>query len=174
MKEIGIYVHIPFCKQKCLYCDFCSFSQKESLQKEYVDAVIKEIENCNINKSDCAIRTVYFGGGTPSYIEAPYIEKILESVRAKFDINPDAEITIEVNPGTASFEKLNTYYQIGINRLSIGLQSTNDQLLSVIGRIHTYDEFKGTYDSYQHFNVFNAFFCHCFTKNSFLCAVKQF
>ena len=140
-KEIGIYVHIPFCKRKCHYCDFVSYSNKESKIFEYIEAVKKEIELQKINSQ---ITTVYIGGGTPSYIDSKYIKEIMEKICAK-NILDDAEITIEVNPGTATLEKLKDYKIAGINRLSIGLQTTKDELLKQIGRIHSYDEFLETY-----------------------------
>lgn len=139
MKKIGVYIHIPFCKQKCLYCDFVSYSKMEDMQKEYIEALKKEIKNWKDNNKDKQINTIYIGGGTPSYIDSKYIMEILKLIgRAE-------EITIEVNPGTVTEEKLQDYKTAGINRLSIGLQSTNDNLLKEIGRIHNYGEFENTY-----------------------------
>lgn len=139
MKKIGIYVHIPFCKSKCYYCDFNSYSNKQCLIETYVKSVKKEIEEYNLGKYE--IETIYIGGGTPSYINEKYIEEILKEI----DISKAKEITIEVNPGTVTYEKLQKYYNLGINRLSIGLQSTNNKLLKSIGRIHTYEQFLETY-----------------------------
>ena len=141
-KEIGIYVHIPFCKRKCDYCDFISYSNKDSKIEEYIGAVKREIELQKI-KSD--ITTIYIGGGTPSYIDSQYIKEIIEEIRKK-NISEDAEITIEVNPGTVTIEKLKDYKQSGINRLSIGLQCTQDELLKQIGRIHRFEQFLETYN----------------------------
>ena len=140
-KEIGIYVHIPFCKRKCYYCDFISFSNKDSKVEEYIEAVKKEIE---LQKIKSTITTVYIGGGTPSYIESKYIKEIMEEIKQK-NISKEAEITIEVNPGTVTLEKLKDYKDAGINRLSIGLQSAQDELLKQIGRIHNYEQFLETY-----------------------------
>jgi len=140
-KEIGIYIHIPFCKRKCDYCDFISYSNKDSKIEEYVDAVKKEIE---LQKIKSKITTVYIGGGTPSYIESKYIKEIIEKLREK-DVSENAEITIEVNPGTVTLEKLKDYKECGINRLSIGLQAIQDELLKQIGRIHNYEQFLETY-----------------------------
>lgn len=142
-KGVGLYIHIPFCKAKCYYCDFISFANKEDLKKEYVEAVIKEIKYKKIDKYN--IKTMYIGGGTPSTLEAQDISRIVSEVKKGLDKN--SEITIEVNPGTVDKEKLKNYKDIGINRLSIGLQSTEDKLLKEMGRIHTYKEFLETYKS---------------------------
>ena len=139
--KIGIYVHIPFCKKKCAYCDFISYCGKDDLIEKYVDSVKKEIEHVKI-KSE--ITTIYIGGGTPSYIDSKFIVQILEKIKEK-NVAQDAEITIEVNPGTVTQEKLQDYIDCGINRISIGLQTTNDELLKQIGRIHNYEQFLETY-----------------------------
>ena len=140
IKEIGLYIHIPFCKQKCYYCDFISYSGKNNLIEKYIDTLIQEYRSYNMNYY--RIKTIYIGGGTPSYIESKYIKKLLDEIDQK-----DAkEITLEVNPGTITKEKLQDYYDAGINRLSIGLQSTNNEILKTIGRIHTYEEFIDTYN----------------------------
>lgn len=141
MRDLGIYMHIPFCKRKCAYCDFISFSDKTELIEKYVLALEKEIDKCNINKDNYKIKTTYFGGGTPSFIESKYIVEILESAKRKFNISKTAEITIEINPGTITEEKLKDYYEAGINRISFGLQSTNSELLELVGRIHSYSSF---------------------------------
>ena len=141
-KEIGVYVHIPFCKRKCYYCDFISFCEKDELQENYINTVIQEIEDFfNLNKN-VKIKTIYIGGGTPSFIDGKYIEKIMNI----FNKENVVEATIEVNPGSASLEKLKKYKECGINRLSIGLQSTEDRLLKKIGRIHNYNDFLATYN----------------------------
>lgn len=153
MRDIGIYVHIPFCKKKCKYCDFISFENSGDVQK-YIESLKINIENISeileenkIGKlsEDLRIDTIYFGGGTPSFIDSKYIDETLEKIKSKFNVKKDTEITIEVNPGTVTYEKLNDYYKIGINRLSIGLQSTKNEILKTIGRIHTYEEFLDTY-----------------------------
>lgn len=154
MEEIGIYIHIPFCKQKCIYCDFTSFANQEKMQERYINALKKEIINWKLEKCEEAnniddkenmskIDTIYIGGGTPSYIESRYIKEIIDLLKDK--IVKDCEITIEVNPGTVTEEKLKEYKEAGINRISIGLQSTQNTLLKQIGRIHTYEEFLQTY-----------------------------
>lgn len=145
MKKLGIYIHIPFCKKKCEYCDFVSFSGIENMQEEYVKALIIDIKNSSKLVSDYKIDTIYFGGGTPSYIDSKYIVDILKIIKENYKVLDDAEITIEVNPGTADKKKLSDYKNAGINRLSIGLQSTHNRLLQLIGRVHNYDEFVSTY-----------------------------
>ena len=147
-KELGIYIHIPFCKQKCYYCDFISFANKNKKVDEYIQAIKSEI-NCH-NFKDYNVTTIYIGGGTPSYIDSKYIveilkqlkKKVIEECNKKFD---EIEVTIEVNPGTVDREKLQQFKENGVNRLSIGLQSTKDRLLKEIGRIHTYNDFLETY-----------------------------
>lgn len=147
MKEIGIYVHIPFCKRKCYYCDFVSYDNKYEKIDSYVETVKKEIEDTsNEFTKNHIVSTIYFGGGTPSFLESKYIKLLLENIRRNFNVSSNAEITLEVNPGTITEEKLKTYQMCGINRLSIGLQTTNDNLLKKIGRIHTYSEFLSTYN----------------------------
>lgn len=140
-KEIGIYVHIPFCKRKCDYCDFISYSNKDSKIEEYIESVKKEIE---LQKIKSEITTVYIGGGTPSYIDSKHIKEIMAEIQKK-NVSKDAEITIEVNPGTVTLEKLKDYKDAEINRLSIGLQTTKDELLKQIGRIHNFEQFVETY-----------------------------
>ena len=139
--EIGVYVHIPFCKKKCDYCDFISYCNKDNLIDDYVQAVKAEIQTQNIKPE---ITTIYIGGGTPSYIDSKYIIEILEKIKEK-NVSSNAEITIEVNPGTVTKEKLEDYIKSGINRISIGLQTTNDELLKQIGRIHNFTQFLETY-----------------------------
>lgn len=141
MKNLGIYIHIPFCVKKCDYCDFISFSNKEDFVNKYIETLKQEIMSCKINKEEYLVNTIYLGGGTPSYIESKYIIDILKTVKQKFKISENAEITMEVNPGTVNEEKLKDYYNSGINRISFGLQSTNDSLLKLIGRIHNYRTF---------------------------------
>ena len=148
-KELGIYIHIPFCKQKCYYCDFVSFSNKKEYIEKYIETLKREIDSYDL--SNYNITTIYIGGGTPSRIPSEKIQEILEKIRQKISKNQtrweDIEITIELNPGTVDEEKIKKYKKIGINRLSIGLQSTNNKLLKEIGRIHTFEDFKDTYNT---------------------------
>lgn len=194
IKEIGLYIHIPFCKHKCYYCDFVSYANKKRFFKKYVECVKKEIEkyareNRIMSEHELepkyVIKTIYIGGGTPSLIDDEYIEDILKTVRENFEItsnlaedyttqdkeiknckekkkeiskenlendfekqknyNSQIETTIEVNPGTVTKEKLQKYLECGINRLSIGLQAVQDNLLKEIGRIHTFEDFQNVY-----------------------------
>lgn len=142
MKDVGIYIHVPFCKKKCYYCDFVSYCDKEKLIKPYLEALLKEIESVDLSKYN--IKTVYIGGGTPSILNVEDIKRILDCIHENFD--KDVEITIEVNPGAVSKEKLQDYIETRINRISIGLQSANDELLKEIGRIHSFKEFLDTYN----------------------------
>ena len=146
MKELGIYIHIPFCKKKCSYCDFISFSNKTKLIKKYIEALKIEIDKCKTNKESYIVKTIYIGGGTPSFIESKYIVEILNNIKKKFNISEEVEITIEINPGTVTEEKLKDYYNAGINRISFGLQSTRSELLKLVGRIHSYSSFLEGYN----------------------------
>lgn len=146
MKELGIYIHIPFCKRKCNYCDFISYSNKNNLIETYVEKLKEEIQEKIKMANEYVVSTIYIGGGTPSLLDSTCIVEILQIIKKNYNIKEDAEITIEVNPGTVSKEKLKDYYNAGINRLSIGLQSTNNQILKLIGRIHTYKEFLEVYN----------------------------
>ena len=155
MKNIGLYIHIPFCKKKCEYCDFISYEGKENLVEKYIECVnheLKEIGEQNRidyeNDLDdlVLVKTVYIGGGTPSFINSKYISELLNVIKNSFTLDNDVEITLEVNPGTADEYKLKEYKDSGINRLSIGLQETHDRILKNIGRIHTYENFLNTYN----------------------------
>ncbi len=140
----GIYIHIPFCRQKCYYCDFVSFANKEELVGKYINCLKKEIKNTLKPKDK--IDTIYIGGGTPSAIDSKFIKEILEEIYNVVGIDENREITIEINPGTINKEKTEDYKKAKINRISLGLQTTNDKLLKSIGRIHNYEQFKFAYD----------------------------
>ncbi|WP_167958433.1 radical SAM family heme chaperone HemW [Anaerosporobacter faecicola] len=166
-KPLGIYIHIPFCMSKCAYCDFLSGPAEEGIQKEYVQALHAQIEAYQFLANEYEVRTIFIGGGTPSSIDATDIKDILSHVYRIFNIDssrignveiPDnkssngvgskvagIEITIEANPGTLTKEKLLTYKEAGINRISMGLQSTNNTELRLLGRIHTYEQFEENY-----------------------------
>lgn len=146
IKEMELYLHIPFCVRKCAYCDFLSWSADEKIRQKYVDALIKEIKGYgNIYHDRVKISTIFVGGGTPSVLTGEQIRHICGALRQSFQISEDAEITMEINPGTVTDEKLCLWRQAGINRLSIGLQSVNNEELKMLGRIHTYEEFLDTY-----------------------------
>ena len=144
--ELGIYVHIPFCIKKCDYCDFISYSNCFDMQERYVEKLLEEIEENKDLLKNNFISTIYIGGGTPSAIKSELIKKILDKIYDVSGIDKEkVEITIEVNPGTTTKSNLQMYRDCGINRLSIGLQSTDDAMLKEIGRIHNYNQFLDTY-----------------------------
>lgn len=144
-KPLELYVHIPFCARKCLYCDFLSLRALASVHEAYVTQLIKEIEIQGACCREYQVKTVFIGGGTPSVLEPCLIRDIMQALFRSFDIAGDAEITIEVNPGTLLQNKLHIYRAAGINRLSIGLQSADNQELQDLGRIHTFEEFLKSY-----------------------------
>ena len=148
-KQLSIYVHIPFCARKCFYCDFLSFNAGADRIESYFFALEKEISIWadKIMGMEYEVISVFFGGGTPSFVDAKYIVEILDLIRTKFSLRPDAEITIEVNPASAMYEKLLDYRQAGINRLSIGAQSLNDEELKRLGRLHDAKMFLETYEN---------------------------
>lgn len=141
MKEISLYIHIPFCKQRCFYCDFPTFAGREKFREDYINALVKEIES---KCSNYIIKTIFIGGGTPSHLEVKELEKLLSCVE-KLNLSENVEYSIECNPGTVNEEKLMLMKNYGVNRLSFGLQSCDDKLLKRIGRIHTFNEFLENY-----------------------------
>lgn len=145
-QPISLYLHIPFCVKKCHYCDFLSFPGCSlSRQAEYVDAMIQEIHAYREAAEDYEVKTIFLGGGTPSLLEKELVERLFHELYSVWRAAPETEITIEANPGTLSREKLIGYHMIGINRLSLGLQSTIVQELATIGRIHNYEQFLANY-----------------------------
>ena len=144
-----IYVHIPFCIKKCLYCDFLSGPCDDFSKEKYVKSLLYEIsyygKKYGKEGRDIIVSSVFFGGGTPSILDETLMSSIIKQLRDSFTIEENAEITIECNPGTVSADKLRIYKQSGVNRLSIGLQSANDDELKNIGRIHTYEDFVRSY-----------------------------
>ena len=144
-KDLGLYIHIPFCVKKCAYCDFLSWKGSDEEREAYVQALEKEISSYSEFAKDYRVSTVFFGGGTPSVLEGEQTERILKKIRDTFRVEKDAEITLEMNPGTAQKEKLLLYRELGINRLSIGLQSVKNENLKLLGRIHTYGDFLDSY-----------------------------
>ncbi|MCI5876882.1 MAG: radical SAM family heme chaperone HemW [Lachnospiraceae bacterium] len=145
-KSLELYVHIPFCVRKCEYCDFLSAPAGADTQQEYVRNLLLEIEQKGVRCTDYEVTTIFFGGGTPSILKAGWIADILDAIHRNFKVRKDAEITIECNPGTLTFEKLSIYKSAGINRISVGLQSASDAELRELGRIHTYEDFLRSYD----------------------------
>lgn len=156
-EELGIYIHIPFCKSKCYYCDFTSYTNQCEKIEGYIQEVIREMEQQDFCQHN--ITTIYIGGGTPSYIDEKYIRLLLETLKTNLSKNQtkfeEIEITIEVNPGTVTRKKLEEYKKVGINRISIGLQSTNDKLLKQIGRLHNYQQFLEAYQLVQEIGFSN-------------------
>ncbi len=145
-KSLELYIHIPFCVKKCSYCDFLSFPADVKTQREYVDALLREIKAWAPKLSACRITSVYIGGGTPTWLEQEQLLRILEAVFTNYSIDASAEVSLECNPGTVSAGQLQAYYHAGVNRLSIGLQSADENELKILGRIHTYEQFLKTYD----------------------------
>lgn len=146
VEPLGLYLHIPFCVQKCGYCDFLSAPATEAIREQYVQTVIREIEEKKGIYGDWPVDTIFVGGGTPTILEPGQMERIMDSLFRGFSVEPGAEITWEMNPGTVSLEKLQVLKQYGVNRLSIGLQSTHNVELKILGRIHTYEAFLQTWD----------------------------
>ena len=147
-REIGIYIHIPFCLKKCNYCDFISYENKLDIQEKYINNLKQEIYSQRDIIKNSNVTTIYIGGGTPSIIESKYILEIIEYLKNYIDRSnfENIETTIEVNPGTVTEQKLKDYHDIGINRLSIGLQAVQDELLKMLGRIHNYEQFLENYN----------------------------
>ncbi len=168
-ERLGLYIHIPFCVRKCDYCDFLSAPATEAVKQRYFDALLAEIRSYKGKTDGYTVPTIFIGGGTPSCVEAVYIKKVLDAIWEVFEVRPEKEITlstgeqpialpseaavkaeievsIEVNPGTIDEDKLIAYREAGINRLSFGLQSTQDQELKLLGRIHNYEEFVRNYE----------------------------
>lgn len=145
-KPLELYIHIPFCVKKCGYCDFLSFPAEERVQFKYMTALMKELTYYADLMQEYEVVTIFFGGGTPSILNEKWVLRLLDVIGESFSINPGAEVTMECNPGTMTKEKLLAYRENGINRLSIGLQSTDNEELARLGRIHTYEDFLEIYD----------------------------
>ena len=141
----GIYVHIPFCMKKCGYCDFVSVNASEEFIEEYFESLEREINS--FESKDMRVDSVFFGGGTPSFVHEKYIEQILNIINKKFCLSGESEITIECNPCSVTNEKLAVYKSCGINRISIGMQSADDKILEFLGRSHKYSDFLAAYEN---------------------------
>ncbi len=142
-----LYIHIPFCVRKCLYCDFLSFSADDKTKEKYIDALCEELMFIGKERCKTSLSSVFIGGGTPSVLSPELIVRVMECVQQNFTVDPDAEITIECNPGTVDEDKLKAYFECGINRISFGLQSVHDEELKKLGRIHSYEDFLNSYDA---------------------------
>lgn len=145
MRELGLYIHIPFCVQKCRYCDFLSAPADDGAKRQYTDALIREITAVPEGQ-DSIVTTVFFGGGTPSVLPGEWTAEIMETLKKKFTFAPDAEISTEANPGTVDREKLRLWRESGINRVSFGCQSSSNEELRMLGRIHTWKDFLESFD----------------------------
>ncbi len=143
--SIALYVHVPFCETKCPYCDFNTYSGIEGLIPDYVAALKAELRQWSELLARPAVTSIFFGGGTPSYLPADDLGDLMDCVRGCFDVQPEAEITLEANPGDVTSDRLRSYLKSGLNRLSIGVQSFDDELLTVLGRRHTAREAMGAY-----------------------------
>ncbi len=144
-KELELYIHVPFCIKKCQYCDFLSAPSSKGERQEYAESLCRQIRTYGELAKAYHVVSIFVGGGTPSILDKEELLGIFDAVRNTFTVDGDAEITIEVNPGTVTEEKLKAYLKAGINRLSIGLQSAKNEELQLLGRIHTYEEFLSTY-----------------------------
>lgn len=148
MKDLGLYLHIPFCKSKCLYCDFCSFPRpSEETVEAYVNALCRDISDRGAHSAEYTVSTLYLGGGTPTILSLSQMEKITEAVRTSFSLSPDAEITAECNPKTGGEAYFRQLRALGFNRLSIGLQSAHANELKALGRAHTLADFQHTWEA---------------------------
>ena len=159
MNPLSLYIHIPFCVKKCAYCDFVShrvgdFEANKGVER-YMEALKKEIGHYETVLSQSKIKTIYIGGGTPSAIDGAFIHELINYIRKIADVDKKAEITIEINPGTLTSEKLNHYLSAGINRVSMGLQTTNDSLLTSLGRIHSTNDFITTFNAVKSAGINN-------------------
>ncbi|MBO5283582.1 MAG: radical SAM family heme chaperone HemW [Lachnospiraceae bacterium] len=158
LKTLEIYLHIPFCIRKCEYCDFLSAPAGLQTQERYVRALEQEMRGRAAEYREYQVSTVFIGGGTPSILKPEWIRRLLDTLRCQYQVAADAEITLEANPGTVDVHTLKQFYHAGINRLSLGLQSTWDEELKALGRIHTYQQFLDAYEAavsagFTHINV---------------------
>ena len=145
-QNLSLYVHIPFCVRKCLYCDFLSGPQSADVQEQYVEALCREIQETSPEYREFQVVSVFIGGGTPSVLQPEQTIRIMETMKNCFALTDTCEISMEMNPGTVTPEKMKAYRACGINRISIGLQSANDEELKALGRIHTYADFLKAYE----------------------------
>ncbi len=146
-KELELYIHIPFCVRKCAYCDFRSAPAGREVQAQYVDRLLEEIREEAPLTEDYEVVSAFFGGGTPSILPEEEIGRVMDLLHRQFDWKADAEVTIEANPGTVDGRKLDAYRSFGINRLSFGLQSADNEELQKLGRIHTWEQFLKSYEA---------------------------
>ncbi len=143
--DLSIYIHMPFCVRKCLYCDFLSGPFDDSVKKAYLESLLKEADSYCDLFADRRIVSIYIGGGTPSLLPSSHIASIIKKIRGMAELSKDCEISVEINPGTLDEKKAEDYLDCGINRFSLGLQSVNDNELKALGRIHDYNDFLSSY-----------------------------
>lgn len=159
MNRLGLYLHIPFCKSKCPYCDFYSLEKNaesnDDLMRRYADALMLHMEDYSLSAQNREVDTIYIGGGTPSFMPVKYMLDIISSVMRSFNVLPEAEISMEVNPATVDFSGFKKYVKAGINRISIGMQSAIDEELKMLGRIHTFEDFKNAFDDARRAGIDN-------------------
>ncbi|MEE8341697.1 MAG: radical SAM family heme chaperone HemW, partial [Candidatus Neomarinimicrobiota bacterium] len=147
MNTTGLYIHIPFCKSKCIYCDFYSVAGQDDRIENFVNALIREIETCPVDTSRWTFDTIFIGGGTPTLLNTHQMEKIIAALHNKYDLSKINEFTIEANPGEVPKNKLKDFFSLGINRLSIGVQSFNSESLQFLSRIHSAEDVFRTFKS---------------------------
>ena len=147
MKSAGIYIHIPFCAVKCIYCDFYSITDRENSIPRFINAIVKEIKTCTVDVSNWKLETIFIGGGTPSLLNGRNIESILNALERKYNLAQKKEWTMEANPGEAPLERLKDFRSLGINRLSMGVQSLEPDLLKFLTRIHSANQ---VFETYEH------------------------
>ena len=154
-RKLQLYVHIPFCVKKCRYCDFLSAPAPEDVRQAYTEQLKKEIAVMGRLYQDRCITSIFVGGGTPSMLDTGQMNGILRQLAESFVIAPDAEVTVECNPGTVDVDKLRAYQNAGVSRLSFGLQSSDDHELQLLGRIHTYEQFVKNYETARQLGIQN-------------------
>jgi oxygen-independent coproporphyrinogen-3 oxidase len=153
--KIGVYVHVPYCVRKCSYCDFCSFPLNRAPDRRaYIDALLSEMDL--YRERDLTVDTVFFGGGTPSLLTPDELDGILAHIREVFHVTPDAEMTLEANPGTVTRESMRRAIAAGVNRISLGLQSIHENEMKILGRIHNYDDFLAAYNTVRELGIDNV------------------
>ena len=158
MNRAGIYIHVPFCRSRCSYCDFATGTYEGALAERYVRALAREVETFARAVGRAEVDTVYFGGGTPSLLSPAQVSVVLEAVRRRFDVRDDAEVTLEMNPGTVTLDGLRGLRDAGINRASFGAQTFDDRELKRLGRTHTSDDTRRTFDSLREAGFDNVSF----------------
>lgn len=178
-KSLGIYVHIPFCAKKCNYCDFCSFpSLSPAIMEDYTEKLIDKFREYSPLASGYSVDTLYFGGGTPTLLPTRLFGRLMDALGESFDISDDAEISCECNPASIGSEGLGELRRMGINRLSIGLQSVHEEELKLLGRIHSFEDFKRTFchgrdAGFDNISADLMYGLPSQTKESFMASVRE-